>query len=552
MRSTTILPALPFLALFSALAIAGEVDLQEWIDARKAEGMSLGISLQWQRGEETGSLAFGQEPSMQDSEGGESVEGKAVDGQTRFEIGSITKVFTHLLLAESIAGGAVTDDTTLAELLDQDVTFSQPEVGKITLRELATHTSGLPRLPTNFAPSDSLDPYADYDEKPLVFAVKSARALQPLNKKYAYSNFGVGLEGYLLGKLHGSNYETALREQILDPLSLKRTDFGDGADLMPGYQSGRVLPVWHFQDALGGVGGLRSCTDDLMRLARWGMASTESATPLQLDPSRTRSVIGPASSGFEITPVWHVGYSGDAPIYFHNGATGGSRSFVGFRPDTAQAIALLVSGEGDPTEVGLKWLGSIPRLPSLPAVDRSIVGHYRLSEAINIEISVVGGQMFIQLTRQPPLNMEPMEEDWYSLSLADASVHILRDGDSVTGLNLVQFGRRLWAERLEEAPERETEEAITLPDQVLDEYIGEYSLSAAMVFTIRKSDEGLESQLTGQPFFPIFARAKDEFFYRVVEAELHFDRDEEGQITAVVLHQNGRKLRANRLNSSDP
>jgi len=116
----------------------------------------------------------------------------------------------------------------------------------------------------------------------------------------------------------------------------------------------------------------------------------------------------------------------------------------------------------------------------------------------------------------------------------------------------VQFGRRLWAERLEKAPERETEEAIALPDQVLDEYIGEYSLSAAMVFTIRKSDEGLESQLTGQPFFPIFARAKDEFFYRVVEAELHFDRDEEGQITAVVLHQNGRKLRANRLNSSDP
>ena len=67
-----------------------------------------------------------------------------MDGETRFEIGSITKVLTHLLLAESIGQGKVKDDTTIADLLGSDFAFAQPEVGKITLRELATHSSGCP------------------------------------------------------------------------------------------------------------------------------------------------------------------------------------------------------------------------------------------------------------------------------------------------------------------------------------------------------------------------------------------------------------------------
>ena len=555
-----------FVLCGSISALGAEAELEEWLKSQETKGSVLGISVQWQRGDESGALSFGREPAALVGDGQEGakgdssddhpvdpVMGDAVNGATRFEIGSISKVLTNLLLAETIAQGKVSDTTTIGELMGSEVQYAQPEVGKITLLELATHRSGLPRLPSNLMPSDPLDPYADFDAAALINAMKDVRALQPLNKKYAYSNLGVGLLGYLLGKVHGSDYRSAVAEHVLAPLGMSRSNFSDGLDLMPGFTGGEKHPVWHFEDALIGAGGLRSCTDDLMRLGRWAMATKETAAPLQLDTSRALTVIDRAAGSFKITPVWHVAFAGDAPIYFHNGATGGSRSFLGIRPDSGQIIALLVSGDADPTGIGLDWLGAVPKLADFPPIDESIIGHYRFSPTITLQIARAGKQLTCQLSGQPTVLIEPMEDDWYAMTVADASLQFLREGDRVTALDLVQFGMRQRAQRLAEPPKREAADEVNLTPEILDEYVGEYSLSPKLKITIRRSGEGadglgIEAQLTGQPYFPVFARTKDVFFYKVVEAELHFDRDSRGAIQAIVLHQNGRKMRAGRLN----
>ena len=190
--SLCILTLLFLPAFLPTFLIAGESELEAWLKEQEKSGDALGISVQWQRGEESGELTLGRE-MVWGAEKDE--EGDPVDGETRFEIGSITKVLTHLLLAETIGQGKVKDDTTIADLLGSDFAFAQPEVGKITLRELATHSSGLPRLPRNMVPVDALDPYKGFGDVALMNCLRDVRAKQPLRKGYAYSNFGGGPAG---------------------------------------------------------------------------------------------------------------------------------------------------------------------------------------------------------------------------------------------------------------------------------------------------------------------------------------------------------------------
>ena len=529
------------------LLLAGEPELEAWLKKQEMGGDALGISVQWQRGEESGALTLGQEMVW-----GAEEKGDPVDGQTRFEIGSITKVLTHLLLAKSIAEGKVKDDTPLADLLGSDFPFAQPEVGKITLRELATHSSGLPRVPANMLPLDALDPYKGFGDPALMNCLRDVRSKQPLQKGYAYSNLGVGLLGHLLGKVHGGDYRSTVIEQVLKPLGMTRSDFTD-KDVMAGFQNGEPLPIWHIEDALAGAGGLYSCTDDLMRLGRWGLNASSSQVSLKVDAPRMLKIVGEASGGIQITPVWHVATSEEGPIYFHSGGTGGQRSFLGFRPDSGQVIALLVSSAViDPTNIGLKWLGSITRKVKRPPIDTTLIGHYRLTDAVTIEIAKVGDRLTGQLTGQFPFVLEPISKDWYALIVADASLHFLRKDENVIALELIQFGISQRADRMKKPPAGEGKnESILLSEKELDEYVGKYRFSGQLIFSVKRNGRSLNVQLTGQQAIPVYAREKDIFFYKVVVAEIHFYRDSDGKVGGLVLHQNGIKMDAKRWVSED-
>ncbi len=152
------------------------------------------------------------------------------DADTVFEIGSITKVFTGILLAQAIENGELTLDDRVDDLLPEGWSLPEP-AWTITLRHCTTHTSGLPRLPANLLGiSDILrlaylgsDPYRDYTEEEFREALAMVKLNHEPGTRHEYSNFGAGLLGFILAKKYGSEYESLVKREICRPLGMDRT-----------------------------------------------------------------------------------------------------------------------------------------------------------------------------------------------------------------------------------------------------------------------------------------------------------------------------------------
>jgi CubicO group peptidase (beta-lactamase class C family) len=166
-----------------------------------------------------------------------------------FEIGSITKVFTGILLAEMSLRGEVSLDDPVQEYLPDGVTMPARPGQVITLEHLATHRSSLPRLPSNMSPADPANPYADYTSQQLYDFLSSYALTRDVGERYEYSNLAVGLLGWVLALRAGADYETLVRERILKPLGMSMSgitlDPEMSAWLVKGHdESGNVVSNW--------------------------------------------------------------------------------------------------------------------------------------------------------------------------------------------------------------------------------------------------------------------------------------------------------------------
>jgi CubicO group peptidase (beta-lactamase class C family) len=139
-----------------------------------------------------------------------------------FEIGSITKTFTGLVLSQMVEQGKVKFDEPVRELLPPG-TVVKPTRDEITLLDLATQHSGLPRIPDNFKPADPSNPYADYGAPNLYAFVAQHGVAKSADAGFLYSNLGFGLLGQALSVHSGLPYPTLLKEEVVDPLGLKDT-----------------------------------------------------------------------------------------------------------------------------------------------------------------------------------------------------------------------------------------------------------------------------------------------------------------------------------------
>jgi CubicO group peptidase (beta-lactamase class C family) len=270
---------------------------------------------------------------------------------TLFEIGSVTKVFTSLALARLAAAGAVELDEPLARLLPGNARVPSRGGEQITLRQLATHTSGLPRLPTGMLlpallhPSKP-DPYADCTTERLLRALARTRLGAVPGRRFRYSNFGGGLLGLALAHRAGVTYEELIAREIGTPLGLADTrvavDPGQAARLAQGHTARRApTPAWQLAD-LAGAGGLRSTATDLATFTRAHLAEGgELAAAIQL----AREVRHQVTPFTWIHLGWlgrrlHAGQGGHLQLW-HNGGTGGFCSFVGFDPEKEVGVVVL-------------------------------------------------------------------------------------------------------------------------------------------------------------------------------------------------------------------
>ena len=476
---------------------------------------------------------------------------RPVTPDTQFEIGSVTKVFTSLLLAESERAGKVSSDDPVTKYLKVSAT---PEglarLEKITLLMLATHTSGLPRLPPNLAPADMRDPYADYTQEKLLAALARSAAEVKAPADYAYSNYGASVLGQALAAAWGQSYGEALHQHVLDPLGLTQTTLamtGTAAPvkMAPGHdEKGSPVPNWTC-DAIAPAGALRSSARDmaLFLQACLGLRETALAASFAATAQPQRPLVGIVGS---IGLAWHL-TADNPPIIWHNGGTGGYRSFIGFDPRGKRGAVVLANISQSPDGLAMALLRGDQAKTAVPAPATTVavaaanledyVGRYPLAPAFVMSVTTDRGQLFVQATGQSQLSLLPVAADRFKVKEVDAEVSFERDaGGKVVALVLRQNGIDQRAKRGEVLVPVE----ITLPAGRLQEYAGDYALTPAVVLSVIAQDGGLAVQVTGQSRLPVYASAKDQFFYKAVDAQITFQRDAAGRVTGLVLHQGGR------------
>jgi D-alanyl-D-alanine-carboxypeptidase/D-alanyl-D-alanine-endopeptidase len=372
--------------------------------------------------------------------------------KTLFEIGSITKVFTGILIADAVAEGKLSLDDTLAKRLP--VKFAQAATGAVTLKQLATHTSCLPRLPDNIQDVDSADPCGKYDDKKLVEYLAGAKLTAQPPCTAEYSNLGFGILGVVLEKTYGKPWSALIAEKITGPLGMPDTvpvlSAPQQSRFAEPWAADRPVKPWTFK-AIAGAGALRSTLADMSKLADALLAGPKG--PLaRAWPLLAGDLAQVPSAGSIGLALFHVKADG-VDSYLHDGGTGGFRSLIQVWPASGRAAIVLASNTGANPAV---WLAAW-QAKGRPAITRS---------------------------------------------------------------------------------------EVALPAAVLDQYVGVYTLDKSVRLTLLRQGDGVVARLTGQPFIPIFASAKDEFFYKVVDAQLSFHRDADGKIIGLTLHQNGHDLQA--------
>ena len=193
------------------------------------------------------------------------------DEDAIFDIGSVTKVFTTLVLAEMVLRGEVALDDPAQKYLPSTLQMPKWRGQEITLFHLATHTSSLPRLPGNLWKTikDQANPYANYQVSDMYEFLSGYKLKRPIGSRVEYSNLGMGLLGHILGLVAGKSYEELVSERILRPLGMNHTSIALSPEqqgrLAPGHTSdGKVTANWDIP-ALAGCGALRSTAGDVLR-----------------------------------------------------------------------------------------------------------------------------------------------------------------------------------------------------------------------------------------------------------------------------------------------
>jgi hypothetical protein len=304
---------------------------------------------------------------------------------------------------------------------------------------------------------------------------------------------------------------------------------------------------WDF-DALAGAGAMRSTANDMLRYLRANMgidqSSLTAAMKLAQEPRSdfTKTI--------RIGLAWMTTRKG---IIWHNGGTGGYRSFLGFTADGRRGVVVLSNTAVDLDDLGFAALNpSAPLSPAYKAIvlpNASLdeyVGTYKVTDKFLLKIFRMNEGLFVQATGQGPIPIFPSAPNEFFAKAVRASASFTRDPNgAVNGLVLHQNGdhaaRKLSGSEIPPEPQEIAFDAATSGD-----YVGKYQFNFGVLDVVLKSDH-LEAQLTGQAALPIFASGKDKFFYKVVDAQLDFDRDGGGKVIAVVLHQNGRDTRAPRI-----
>jgi CubicO group peptidase (beta-lactamase class C family) len=382
-------------------------------------------------------------------------QGDKPNGDTIYEIGSVSKTFTGTLLADMAARGEIKLDAPLQDFLPQGVVLEPFDNKPIRLVDIASQSSGLPRMPDNIKPKDPANPYADYTAKQM-FEFVGHHKLRRAPGEYEYSNLGMGLLGYVLAQKAGKSYEELMVERIADPLKMSdtRVTLSDEQRkrLAPGYDPA-LAPAKNWDlGVLGGAGGIRSTANDLMKLVEASV--TDDKTPVVEAIHEAWKPRYKKKGEIGVGLAWHIARDGVTRL--HSGETGGYTAAVFiFKPRKIGVVVVCNTATDKTSELAEKII-------------------------------------------QTEFGMSP--------------------------------------------PPIAVRKTINLAPDALRQYEGTYPLSLFFAITITVENGKLMAQATGQEKAQIFPESETKFFYKVVDAQIEFEKGKDGKVEKLILHQNGQDM----------
>jgi len=368
------------------------------------------------------------------------------DGDTVFEIGSVTKVFTGTLLAEAAVNGEVQLDDPISKYLPKRVAAPEYEGRAITLLDLATHTSGLPRDP--IGASSTIGQMYAY--------LSGYRLTRAPGSTFEYSNYGFGLLGNLLARRAGqADYEALLVDRITGPLGMDSTRIELTPDmssrLAPPHLASSIGSVSENAPALAGAGMIRSTANDMLTFlaANMGLTETDLQRAVQLANTPQRPADGPGYIGLG----WGVPETGQG-MHTHSGQTHGYHSFLAWDSERRIGVVVLANAPIDISYIGVFLMSESAKLvETILQVDPQLLaeyaGRYQSPDGVVVTIRVDGTRIFMQAPNRPEHEFYARSETEFSPLAFEAEITFSRnDSGEVDRLVLVENGETFEAKKV--------------------------------------------------------------------------------------------------------
>jgi CubicO group peptidase (beta-lactamase class C family) len=465
-----------------------------------------------------------------------------------FEIGSITKQFTAVSILMLLEQGKLS--------LTDEITFYIPDYptkGKsITLHHLLTHTSGV-RSYTDMASFKS-EARKDLTPAELIDVFKNEPMDFDPGEKWHYSNSGYILLGYVIEKVSGKSYAEFLEENIFDKLGMKNSFYGSKTDLIPNRASGYQPTETGYRNAdylsmslPYAAGSIMSNVDDMLL---WSQAIHHNTLISEKNKKKAFSNYqlnngDPTNYGYG----WQPNELNGTPSIEHGGGIFGYTTMGVYVPDeNVYAVVFTNSNGNSPTDVTIKIAaaaigkpyGKLTPLSLSTAQLEKWVGTYEFGDGVLRFISLKDGNLYSQREGGTVFKLLATGENTFSFETTNNS-YLFSEED---GKKIAIFKDRIAEEKgVESVKIPNTEKAFVVLDAAtLQQYNGSYELQPGFVIDISTKGTQIFAVATGQPQFEMFAETTDSFFLKVVPATLDFNKNENGVVESLTLHQGGQNM----------
>ncbi len=507
---------------------------------------------------------------------------KKANNLTVYEIGSISKVFTSLLLADAVVRGEIDLDAAADVANPAGMKLPSRNGHSINWIDLSTHRSGLPRLPGNLPLTESKNPYRAYDSKKAAAFLNQYELPRQPGDSQEYSNFGGSVLGYLVAQQAGKSYQELLQERIAKPLRMTDCTVTLGSDqrkrlATPHDKFGSATAIWTFAD-LPGAGGIHATMRDMMRFAKAQLTPPAGklgeAIELAWKQHRDADATGPAMGlGWVIL--------GDGQTRFHNGQTGGSHSALFINRKTNCAVVVLCNTalinevdqlamqlimkaagqemKAEPVARG-KGEGTPPKISPFTAVrfedEQVIVAYvgqtYQWLELNGIKVKDIVTSSKKQFgERWQKRISEDLVEVLWGMDHKPGNKVKLRLLDLKTKRDFVVENARMTKKNRDAigatASVERGNDKIAIDAKLRRRLVGRYQLTPNFIFDVKDRDGHLMVGITDQPINEVFPDSATRWSYRGIDATIEFKLTKTGPAKSLVLHQNGEKQTARRM-----